>query len=66
MRAHCFTKVALHTELLHTELVHIGRSSRPGDFLVERREVFSRVIHHFSLIFSAVLIFESKSGVVPS
>ena len=56
----------LHTELLHTELVHtelvfielvyIERNSRSGDFLVERREVSSRMVNRFFSHISVVLI----------
>ena len=42
--------------MLHTELAYIERKSRPGDFLVERREVSSRVINQFFSQISVVLI----------
>ena len=51
-----FTKVMLHTELLHTGLVYIESKNRQGDFLVERREVSSRVISHVFSHISVVLM----------
>ena len=42
--------------MLHTELAYIERKSRSGDFLVERREVSSRVINHVFSHVSLMLI----------
>ena len=47
----------VHTELVYIELVYIERNSRSGDFLIERREVSSRMVNRF---FSHVVLIERQ------